>query len=110
MVDGVAIPLSPTARQSLDLALDAAFELGDGKIDTGHLLVGIICQGRRGEGVAAWILSSLKVEYKSWNNGLGSVLGLIRLKTLGVRFIFTQKLTSPATSLQICYLVRLLPF
>jgi Uma2 family endonuclease len=62
MVDGMEIPLSPTARQSLEIAIDAAFELGHLKVNTGHLLLGLIRQGRQGEAVAVWVLRNLKVD------------------------------------------------
>jgi hypothetical protein len=62
MVDGMEIPLSHTARQSLEIAIDAAFELGHPKVNTGHLLLGLIRQGRQGEAVAVWVLRNLKVD------------------------------------------------
>jgi len=62
IVDGMEIPLSPTARQSLEIAIDAAFELGHLKVNTGHLLLGLIRQGRQGEAVAVWVLRNLKVD------------------------------------------------
>lgn len=56
------IPFSPTAKQSLKLSLEAALKLGHQEIDTGHLLLGLIYQGRQGEGVAVWILHNFKVD------------------------------------------------
>lgn len=59
---GEEIPFSPTARESLRLSKEAALELGHWDIDTGHLLLGLINQGRQGDGVAVWILRNLKVD------------------------------------------------
>jgi Uma2 family endonuclease len=56
------IPFSPTAKESLKLSKEATLELGHRDIDTGHLLLGLIHQGRQGEGVAVWILRNLKVD------------------------------------------------
>jgi len=60
-VEASEIPFSPTAKQSLKLSLEAAQELGHCDIDTGHLLLGLIHQGRQGEGVAVWILRNFNV-------------------------------------------------
>jgi Uma2 family endonuclease len=62
-IAGVAkIPLSPTAKRSLELAIDAAYELSHSKVNTAHLLLGLIRQGQQGEGVAMWILRNLEVD------------------------------------------------
>lgn len=50
------LPFTPHAKAALELALDAAQELGHDYIDTEHLLLGLI---RTGEGVAIEVLIKL---------------------------------------------------
>lgn len=50
------IPFTPHAKAVLELALDAAQELGHNYIDTEHILLGLI---RAGEGVAIEVLIKL---------------------------------------------------
>lgn len=59
---GEEISFSPTAKESLRLSKEATLKLGHCDTDTGHLLLGLIHQGRQGDGVAVWILRNLKVD------------------------------------------------
>ncbi|PSB25159.1 ArsR/SmtB family transcription factor [Stenomitos frigidus] len=56
------IPFTPRAKQTLGLALDQARQLGRHHVDTEHLLLGIL---REGKGLAAKVLENLGLNLKA---------------------------------------------
>ena len=53
------IPFSAGAKKSLELAVRSALSMQSGSISTGHLLVGVIDEGR---GMGAWVLKDSGVD------------------------------------------------
>jgi Caspase domain/Clp amino terminal domain, pathogenicity island component len=63
----IEIPFTPRAKRVLELSLEESRDLGYNKIDTEHLLLGLI---REGEGVPLRVLENLGIELQALRNSL----------------------------------------
>ncbi len=66
------IPFTPRAKKVIELAMDAARNLGHNYIGTEHLLLGLI---REGDGVAAQVLQNMGLDLKSVRDEVLNLLG-----------------------------------
>ena len=66
------IPFTPRAKKVIELAMDAARNLGHNYIGTEHLLLGLI---REGDGVASQVLLNMGLDLKSVRDEVLNLLG-----------------------------------
>jgi ATP-dependent Clp protease ATP-binding subunit ClpC len=72
-VAGGPISLSPRVKRVLQLAIEEARGMGNGYVDTHHLLLGLI---REGEGIAAQVLQNLDADLDKVRDQVVSLLNL----------------------------------
>ncbi|MEA5506575.1 Clp protease N-terminal domain-containing protein [Halotia wernerae UHCC 0503] len=61
----VNIPFTPRAKLVLEISIEESRQLGHNYIGTEHLLLGILCEGHEGGGVAIRVLQNLGVDVVS---------------------------------------------